>query len=121
MNKRKNKRPKAKKRSGHSTTVKDKKPEYKQARTPNGQRIQRLLVRTGWPPSQYKDYVVVFGTTLLDWKDRYTVTTTDGKPVGSGEMMLVHKSKLHGMIPRRIADRFWHQATGTRVVKAGPR
>lgn len=96
-------------------------PKYKRAKTANGQRIQSMLLSLGWDPGRYKDYVVIFGTVLLDWKDRYEATRTDGSPLTTNQILAVHKSKLHGMIPDKIASLFWHKSTGTRVVKAGPR
>jgi hypothetical protein len=93
---------------------------YQRAKSDNGQRIQDLMVRAGWDPNEYKDCVVIISDRLIDWMDSYTITDNDGKPLGPTDALLVHKSKLHGMIPDRIADLFWHKGTHTRVVKAGP-
>lgn len=97
------------------------KPQYKKAKTDNGRRIQQMLIKVGWPVADYKDYVALFGTTLLDWKDRFTCTNTDGQPFNpDGRILLIHKSKLHGTVPDQLADQMWHPKLNCRVVKAGP-
>lgn len=96
-------------------------PRFKMAKTANGQRIQQMLIRVGWNPADYKDYVVIIGTRLIDWADSYNVTNNEGKPVREGsEAIVLHKSKLHEAIPERVADLFWNKRLGTRVIKDGP-
>lgn len=95
-------------------------PTYVRAASPNGKSIQELMIRAGWDPSGYKDCVVIISTRLIDWMDSYNITDKEGKPLGPDHALLVHKSKLHGMIPDKMADLFWSRKMGKRVVKAGP-
>lgn len=95
-------------------------PSFQVAKSQNGARIQALMIRAKWDPAEYKDCVVIINDRLIDWMDSYELTDNEGKPLGPSQALLVHKSKLHGVIPDRIADLFWHRGTNTRVVKTGP-
>lgn len=89
------------------------------AKTEQGKNIQSLVLQAGGHPNDYKDYVVITGNRMMDWKDAFNVSKTDGKAFATNAVMVLHKSKLHGIVPPRVADMFWNKALGTRVVKSG--
>lgn len=104
-----------------------KRPEprgFKRAKTRNGQAIQDLAVSRKWNPARYKDYLIILGTVIMDWKDRYRIevtgASTDALKVPMRPILL-HKNRAHEVLPIEIADRVWHRHAGCRVQKAGPR
>lgn len=106
--------------------TKPKKPEprpYLVARTPNGRDIQKLLASSKKDPREYKDWVVLKESQLMDWLSTYNVTRT--LPNNATEsfdfgVMLVHKSELHRFIGE-LAERWWHRKLGRRVQQKGPK
>ena len=80
--------------------------------TPNARVIQGLM-RSRNVKGDYREYVVLTGNSLVDWKGSHTLSTSDGKVIGVKEMALVHKRNLKNFLPSEIAERFWHPKLGT--------
>jgi hypothetical protein len=94
---------------------------YVVAKTTNGRIIQRLLGTSGvGDPRKYKDYVVLTTGRMLDWLDSYNVVAKEGGPMEVEGALLVHKSELHKLVPKMLADELWNEAIGKRVARKGP-
>ncbi len=87
-----------------------------QASTPNGQRIVNTLVSSGiGSPARYKDYVLFVGDRMLDWAATHTVVRESQEAEESGDIFVLHKSKLHQVLGDDIAKDFWDRGKARRV------
>lgn len=112
--KRKNK---LKKRPSARAGTKKKKQEIKKEigpSTPNGKLIQDLMDKKR-VKGNYKDYVVIASTRLIDWIEAWDIFNSQGEPMGFDGVVLHHKSKLAGMLDEKFATRFWNKKLGRRV------
>ena len=87
-------------------------------KTPNGRHIVKLMIEEKIK-GNYKDYVIIIGDQLLDWRRTMTMKTTEGASVGVNQPVLVHKSKLKNIISQEAAETFWHPRYG-RLVDVPP-
>lgn len=119
MSKKRNKRPKPAPKGPKKP--KAKRP-YVLAKTDNGRTIQKLLAYKGMDPREYKDWVILTPGRMLEWMGGYNVSNTEGKPLALGPeaIALVHKRQLHSMLPKPMADQFWHTGLNRRVQRKGP-
>jgi hypothetical protein len=60
----------------------------------------------------YKDYVIIAGKRLMDWRGSFDLIADDGKTIGINGMALLHKSKLEKVIGPEMARNFWHAGIG---------
>ena len=97
------------------THGKPKKREPKGAKTADGKLIQGLMVATSTKGS-YKDFVVIMGNRMIEWKGTMDVVLLPGAPVDS-PTALVHKRCLHEFIGD-ASLKYWSPKTG-RVPPAG--
>lgn len=89
----------------------------KPAPTDTGRRIQILLAEKGKSPGRYKDYVVILGDKLLDYRNTYNVSDARGETLAPGGVYLIHKRALHDIFPKSFADKFWRKDLGIRANK----
>jgi hypothetical protein len=83
----------------------------KESLTSNAKMIVGVMDSDG-VSGNYKDYVLLTGDRLIDWKRSHAIRTPDGKSIGVDGIALVHKKKLANMLPAEIADQFWHPKMG---------
>lgn len=62
----------------------------------------------------YKNYVIISGTRLLDYHDSYVMS---GKDIVFG-MELIHKRDLHKHVGDDLAKLFWNKSCGIRMRKS---
>ena len=69
---------------------------------PACERVMVRLMKKAGVQGDVRDYVVVSGAMLLDYRQQYTLScpATD-KPV------IVHKRLLHRLVGQRVAGQFW--------------
>lgn len=79
--------------------------------TSNAKMICELMESEG-VKGNYKDYVVIVRDQMMDWAGEYELKMKDGKRVGSEEILLIHKRKLHNIIGDEAAKVFWHPRLG---------
>lgn len=84
------------------------------AKTQNGRHIIKLMIEEKIRGS-FKDYVIIVGNQLLDWRKNMTLTAHDGLSVRVDKPVLVHKSKLKNIISQEAAAAFWHPVFGRLV------
>jgi len=111
---------KKKQRAALPSTRVGKNPKTKAKRaasTPNGQLIQDLMARQGVKGS-YKDYVLLAGNRLVDWTGSWDIMSPGGNPVGYEGVVLLHKSKMRGVIDSPLVERLWHPTLGSRIQRA---
>ena len=73
--------------------------------TENGRRIRRFMIEHR-VKGHYKDYVIIIGTTLIDYHGSLPVPSTFEGAV------LVHKRKLKNILNPEVAAKFWHPRLG---------
>lgn len=110
---------KAGKTNSKRPKVKAKQHLFVVAKTNNGRLIQKLLAKAGRDLRSYKDWCVMTTGRLIDWVDSYNVVGKDGPLVVEGAT-LVHKSELHKLLPKQLADAMWNKDIGRRVTQKGP-
>lgn len=84
------------------------------AKTQNGRHIIQLMIEEK-VRGDFKDYVIIVGDQLLDWRKNMTLTAQDGLSVRVANPVLVHKSKLKNIISQEAAEAFWHPVFGRLV------
>lgn len=65
---------------------------------------------------RYKDFVIIYGSRLIDWLGSYEIRVRDGdevKKYGVDGMALIHKSKLKSIIGAEAAEKFWKNGMRT--------
>jgi hypothetical protein len=79
--------------------------------TANAKVIKQVMIehKVG---GHYKDYVVIAGKCLMDWRGSFNMLADDGKTVGVNGMALVHKSKLASVVGADTAKLFWRPGIG---------
>jgi hypothetical protein len=97
------------------------KRKLKPAESASGRMIQDLMRSVGADGS-YKDYVVIAGNRLVDWRGSYDIKRAeDSKSVGIPDgVALIHKRKLKNVIGDGAAKMFWRPGVG-RVGSRSPR
>jgi hypothetical protein len=110
MSKKKNK----KKSTKVNKALERAKKKLETIKTQNGQLIYQLMVSRG-VRGDYKDYVLVTPTEIIDWQDRWTVV--------SGEVFdkpqLMHKKLLRHVLGDDVASEIWHPKMGRLVAVKG--
>ena len=85
--------------------------------TANARTIKTLMDSVG-KRGNPKDYVVLAGCQLMDYRGTYEVRRGDGATVGvNEEMALIFKGDLHKIVGEAMASRFWNRKTRTRVAR----
>lgn len=108
---------KLKKRPAVGVEAKKKSQENKtkpRAPTQNGKLIQDLMAKRG-VKGNYKDYVVIAGTRLIDWIESWDIFNSQGEPMGFDGVVLYHKSRLPDILDEKFTARFWNKKLGRRV------
>jgi len=84
------------------------------AKTQNGRSIIQTMLdeKIG---GNFKNYVIIVGDQLLDWKKTMTMTASDGFSARVDKPVLVHKSKLKNIISQEASATFWHPIFGRLV------
>jgi len=86
-------------------------------RTPNAQMILDAM-GAGGVKGNYRDYVLLVGDRLIDWKGSHgIVNTDDNKPAHVQGIRLVHKKNLKSILPEEVAAQFWHPKLGRKGAK----
>jgi hypothetical protein len=62
-----------------------------------------------------KDWAVISGSRLVDWRGSYDVQVKDGALTDS--VTLIHKRDLFKVLEEGEADRFWNRRTNMRSFK----
>ena len=87
---------------------KDRNAEYL-ARLPERPRVvAEALIARKIRPSLYKDYVVIWGASLIDAWGSYPVELAEGVEVPANKIAVIHKSKLAPIIGADQAALFWN-------------
>lgn len=60
----------------------------------------------------YKDYILIVGNNLIDWKRSYNVTIKRDAESGSVGVLIMHKKNLKNVLPAAMAAEFWHPTLG---------
>lgn len=84
-------------------------------KTENGKLICKLMRNMG-VKGNYKDYVLVTPTEIIDWQDKWLVVSGDtfDRP------QLMHKKLLRHILGEDVAAQIWHPTIGRLVsVKRG--
>jgi transposase len=84
------------------------------AKTQNARHIVESMISTGIR-GDYRDYVLMVGDQLIDWRKTMNVQAEDGLPVRVEKPVLIHKSKLAKIIGVEAAKTFWHPTFGRLV------
>jgi len=80
--------------------------------TPNAKMILDAM-RSEGVKGNYRDYVLLVGDRLIDWKGSHNIVTIDGnKPAHVSGIRLMHKRNLKNVLPEDIAAMFWHPKMG---------
>lgn len=85
--------------------------------TTNAEQIYNLM-KARKIKGKYKDYVIIFGSRLIDWLGSYEIRVRDGdevKKYGVDGMALIHKSKLKSVIGEDEAEKFWKGGVRTNI------
>lgn len=71
--------------------------------------IAEAMVKEGLKPHRYKDYVIVHGAHIVEYRTTYTEATVPGAAarLREGKMNLLHKSKLEGVAVGPVCARLW--------------
>jgi len=79
--------------------------------TTNAKIIRELMVESK-VKGHWKDFVVIAGKRLMDWRGSYDMTAEDGKSIGVDGMVIIHKSKLAKVVGEETALNFWRPGIG---------
>lgn len=90
------------------------------AATDSGRLIQQMLAHVRLDPADYKDYVAIAESRMIDWTgESYDLKRADGTPL-DGPPAVLHKRDLRKVAGDGLASKFWHRALNRRVVRRGP-
>lgn len=81
------------------------------APTPNAKLINDLMVEKR-VEGDFKDYVIISGSRLIDWKKSFDIKLDGDKSLGIDGVALIHKRRLHNIVGDEEASRFWHPGLG---------
>ena len=95
------------KKQRESQGIQEKQP----APTANARTIKAMMLEEK-VKGNFKDYVIITGNRLLDWRSSYSITVDEGYTLGVNGVALVHKKKLHMIIGDEQAKQFWHPQLG---------
>lgn len=79
--------------------------------TANAKTIKALMVSKK-VKGNFKDYVIITGNRLVDWRGTFSITVDEGHRLGVDGLALIHKNRLHMIIGDEQAKRFWHPQLG---------
>lgn len=82
----------------------------KMPKTANGKIIRDLMVAHK-VKGNFKDFVVITGSKLMDWSGNYDFKR-DGRAVEARVVALVHKQGLAAVIGPKLAGAFWRPSLG---------
>jgi len=88
---------------------------------PNGKNVHECMVGAGYG-GDVRDYMVLVGNRMVDYKGSYDMVLEGGGKVGVGddEIRVMHKKRLKYIIGETAALRFWHPTFGRLIdVKQG--
>lgn len=88
---------------------------------PNGKNVHECMVGAGYS-GDVRDYMVLVGNRMIDYKGSYDIVFESGGKVGVGDdkIRVVHKKLLKNIIGKTAALRFWHPTFGRLIdVKQG--
>lgn len=93
---------------------KGEKQAQKSMPTANAKMINDLMVEDKIK-GNFKDYVIISGNRLINWKGSFEIHLDEGVTTGVNGVALIHKNKLHNVIGEEEAARFWHPQFGRLV------
>ncbi len=79
--------------------------------TSNAKLIRDLMVEKK-VKGNWKDYVIIVGNHLTNWKNDFEIRVEEGKTLGVDGVALIHKRNLSPIIGDEQAKRFWHPQFG---------
>jgi len=88
--------------------------DWKAGKTPNGKMILDIMTAHK-VNGNFKDYVVIVGSRLVEYRRSYDIKLEDGKSLGVNGISLIHKSRLKNVIGDEAAAILWHPILGRAV------
>ena len=92
--------------------------KWKQSKYANGIMIHDLM-KAHKVNGNFKDYVVIVGNRLIDYRRSFDITLDDEGTLGVDGIALVHKRKLKNIIGEKAAAQLWHPIFG-RIIDLPP-